>query len=27
MELPDGRREPYEVIAFDAAGNTSVFSG
>ena len=27
MEIPDGRTEPFEVIAFDAAGNTSVLSG
>ena len=26
MEMPDGSRDPFEVIAFDAAGRTRVFS-
>lgn len=26
MEMPDGRRDSFEVIAFDASGKTSVFS-
>src|SRR5262249_30049290 len=26
MEMPDGRVQPYDVIAFDKAGNTSVFA-
>lgn len=25
MEMPDGRREPYRVLAFDRAGRTSLF--
>lgn len=25
MEMPDGRREPYQVLAFDQTGRTSVF--
>jgi hypothetical protein len=25
MEVPDGTREPFQVIAFDAVGNTSVY--
>jgi len=25
MEAPDGRREPYQVLAFDQAGRTSLF--
>ncbi len=25
MEMPDGRREPYQVLAFDGAGRTSLF--
>ncbi len=25
MEVPDGTTQPYQVIAFDAAGNLSVF--
>ena len=27
MEMPDGRREPFQVIAFFADGRTSVFAG
>lgn len=26
MEAPDGSREPYDVLAFDAAGQTTVFA-
>lgn len=26
MEMPDGARDPFQVIAFDAAGRTQVFS-
>jgi hypothetical protein len=26
MEMPDGSKDPFQVIAFDAAGRTSVFS-
>lgn len=26
METPDGRKEPYDVLAFDGSGNTKVFS-
>ena len=26
MEMPDGSKDPFKVIAFDAAGKTSVFS-
>lgn len=25
MEMPDGRTEPFQVIAFDASGQTSIF--
>ncbi len=25
MEMPDGRREPYQVLAFDGSGRTSLF--
>ena len=25
MEVPDGTKEPFQVIAFDASGNTSVY--
>ena len=25
MEMPDGSKDPFQVMAFDAAGNTSVF--
>ena len=27
MEVPDGTRQPFQVMAFDAAGKTSVFRG
>jgi hypothetical protein len=27
MEVPDGTRQPFQVIAFDARGRTAVFSG
>ena len=27
MEMPDGSKDPFQVIAFDAAGRTSVYSG
>lgn len=27
MEVPDGTRQPFKVMAFDAAGKTSVFRG
>lgn len=26
MEMPDGARDPFQVIAFDAAGRTAVFA-
>jgi hypothetical protein len=26
MQMPDGRKEPYDVLTFDAAGNTTVYS-
>lgn len=26
MEVPDGTKEPFQVIAFDASGNTSVYT-
>lgn len=27
MEMPDGAKDPFQIIAFDAAGRTSVFRG